>query len=307
MIRVGPVPPSNDELCNAVDVSVANRSIVRQTNLSVVERIRWADDARPQQILKTNVPDLAHESHVHRIASSFQINAAKFQSDGVSNGYPWILIEDLGGNGESNEPSTHDIAEALAMLAEFHAATSLNNVDLSSIPDQSANWILDNQEEVIELTSEAFGQATSHDIQSGIERLPSALSQIADSLSELPLCIVHGDFDPGNLIQARGKWRTLDWGLAHRNVPLVDVAHMVMRFDQDVRRNLISTYADSASEHGLDLRKFGDPVELTQAADLAHKAYFVWWHSHCIVNLQSDPKPLLPVIAGRIRDIVRYE
>ena len=301
----GPVSPNSEELSRLIGAEVTHRETLRRTNLSVVERLRVPEFRDPYLILKTSVPELAHEAGVHRIASNFEINAAAIVVNGVTDGWPWLVIEDFGSRAPGVEPTPDEVGDALERLAEFHAKSMATVKSRSIAPDRTPGFLASHQSQLIELVENAF---RSKDLTPPpLQRLRPALTLISNSLANMPPCIVHGDFDPGNLVFTRDRWRAYDWGLSHWNIPLVDVAHMTMRFAEETRDQLIERYFRSARRHNLTLDQTLDPVELVKTTDLAHKAFFVWWHSYCVANLDSDASMLLPVIAQRIEDISSYE
>jgi len=80
---------------------------------------------------------------------------------------------------------------------------------------------------------------------------------LAVQAERLPRTLVHGDFDTGNVVMiSEDRIAALDWGLAHCNVPLIDVAHMVGRFDAATSRSMAVRYFEALNLPVFPLGKF---------------------------------------------------
>lgn len=298
-------PPSNEQLERWVGKAISRRELIRETGISVVERIYFSSGTPETVVLKTTLYELQAEWPVHRFVSNLPINAASFIQASLSTISPWLLTHDIGqtSNLETAEPSTDDIGLALEMLAEAHAL-SRNWTELERlIPDRSISSIKHDIIPTAKKALKTIGQSINADVEA---KFHAGLNRANSELANTPLTLVHGDFDPGNLVYTQGRWRALDWGLAHRNVPLVDIAHMVMRFDEPTRSKLVDRYFKAASNAGLDFHVSDSPQELIEAANIAHMAFFVRWHSRPLLDYRVGFEGLVDTIKARMDQIASY-
>ncbi len=302
MSTAGPDLPTTAELEAGIGRQVLKRVPIRDNGLSVTERIFFSGGEPGSAVLKTTVADLRAEADAHRKVSGLVINAARLFANSGDSDPPWLLIEDLGEASPNDEPTVEQIGDTLETLAQMHAISA----EWSGFEDRSLQALLEPEIRLNDLAFRAIqsgGPATS---ETAVDALATGMALAARTLQDVPLRMVHGDLDPGNLFFTRGHWRAFDWGLAHLNVPLVDVAHMVMRFDEQIRSRLTRRYLGAISKAGLDLKVSGSISSLIEAANVAHMAFFIWWHSHCVVNLGIPPETYRTAIGDRLRQISEY-
>lgn len=283
------VLPADEAVAAATGFEVERRETVRKTGLSVVERLHVTGGPQATVVLKTTVPQVRHESAVHGFASGLEISAARLMASDSNAPFPWLVQEDLGAGEVSGEPQLEDIAAALEMLAEFHVK-SMTAVALSDVPDRSLPWLVKNIDQVQPMVLQAVGDEPDPILKEFADERSSVhfaagLRRLAEIMSRLPVTVVHGDFDPGNLVFSRGRWRAIDWGLSHRNVPFVDVSHMLGHVPSKEQIPLVQRYLDAAARLGADLQADYEAWELYQHGNAAHDAFFTWWHSLCITRL----------------------
>ena len=302
MSTVGFKPPSTTEIEAAVNRRVRKRVPIRDTGLSVTERVFFSGGEPGSAVLKTTVADLRAEIDAYQRVSGLDINAAGLISSSSDGDPPWLLIEDLGEASANKEPSVGQIGDTLESLAHMHAVSS----KWGGFDDRSLPALLEPEVRLSDLVLQATQLDESAGNNTVVDALATVTEQAARALKGVPLCMVHGDFDPGNLFFTGGRWRSIDWGLAHRNVPLVDVAHMVMRFDEPTRTQLITRYLEEATRAGLEIEVRDSAWNLIDAANVAHMAFFIWWHSHCVVNLGIPPETYQAAISDRLRQIPEY-
>jgi hypothetical protein len=75
---------------------------------------------------------------------------------------------------------------------------------------------------------------------------------------------------------------------------------MVMRLPEHEHTQLTDRYLQAAINPGLLCEQIGDPAIAIHDADIAHRAFFTWWHSYCIVHLGSPVNALAPAIFSRL-------
>lgn len=281
--------PTDDELEASSGLKVIGRELIRETALSFVQRLQVDDQQRPTVVLKVTVPELRHESAVHEFASGMEICGAKLIASNSEAPFPWLIQEDVGAETPAREFGLQDVAELLESLAEFHAMSVTGEISGRSpvaVSDRSLSWLVANYEDVEAVVEPAISLADPYQrLQQPNYHFAFGLDRLAKIVDRIPVTLVHGDFDPGNLVYSRGRWRAIDWGLSHWNIPFVDVSHMLQRFPTKEHLPLIQRYLDAAASYGLELKGDYQVWELDQHGNYAHDAFFTWWHSLCVTKL----------------------
>jgi hypothetical protein len=303
MIGENPVAPTTQQLVELSGIEITGRIVVRTTNLAVVERVELAGTEPSTAILKTTRPEMQHEGAVYELASSLDMCGAPLLAAGINSGFPWILVKDLGPQLDDRQPGIADIGNALESLARFHAEFSGSPVNIPNLIDRSPAALLAPDTGLVDLVKEVHGRTGRTLAPTRINALIETLQIAAAAMKTHPFTIVHGDFDPGNLAYGSHRWHVLDWGLSHQNTPLVDVAHMVMRFPGHERSQLTNRYLQAAHDAGLLFEGIGDTASAVQLADIAHRAFFIWWHSYCIVHLGSPVDSLASAVFARLASL----
>ncbi len=294
-------PPALEEVSERLGMTFTSREVVSDSGISVVERLR---SDRSSLILKTSVPELRHEAAVHHLADSLEIGGARLLASNSDAQFPWLVQEDLGEHNSSRLLARDEVGSALEALAEFHVKAANESDAQADVPDRSPQWLVANLDQVANLVEGALKQTEAIDVQrSDIKQFRGGLSALSDATSRMPTTVIHGDFDPGNLAYSRGRWRAIDWGLSHRNSPFADVAHMVMRFPKLEQLPLVERYLEAANQFGADFREERDSWDLLQLGNAAHEAFFVWWHSYCIVRLGVRPETYAASLIQRFKRI----
>jgi len=307
------MPPSSAELSRVTGASVTERHILRISDLSVVERVTLTErpDTLPWTvILKTTLPVLRREPLVHRLVSSFPICAAQMIASSDTNASeadPWMLIEEVEDRIGDRAFTTQQVTQALVEMARLHRYYVLESAALNddAILRCDRVWLeslAESLPESFQILDQRYGFNISQEVQ---RRFRDRLADLSGKLDGYALTLVHGDFDQGNLVLLDGgRVAALDWGLAHVNIPLVDLAHMVGSFDVATKRSLSSTYLDV-----LDLpdqfpaRSEETVLQFVELGDLVHKTFFIWWHSTIVVNGWVKPERYLGTIRERVLSI----
>lgn len=306
-------PPSSAEISRVTGVSLTGRDVLRISDLSVVERVTLTErpDSPPRTaILKTTLSALRHEPLVHRLASPFPICAAQViaSSDvNASETNPWLLIEEVGDGIGDREFTTQQVMQALVEIAKLHRYYILESsaLDDDAIPRCDRAWLeslAESMPEYLRLLNQQHGLNISQDVQ---RRFQEHLENLSARLADYTLTLVHGDFDRGNLVLlSGGRVAALDWGLAHVNLPLVDLAHMVGSFDTAAKLLASSAYLDA-----LDLpeqypaHSEETVLQFVELGNLVHKIFFIWWHSTIVANGWVKSDKYLDTIRERILSI----
>lgn len=112
-----------------------------------------------------------------------------------------------------------DVETARALgtaLATLHAAT-VDRDKLSAFTDLSA---------LVQLRIDPFHRTAAAALPEAAPRL----NELAQELLHRPLCLVHGDFTPKNVLADGARLQVLDWEVAHVGNPVFDVALLLAHF-----------------------------------------------------------------------------
>lgn len=280
MRHVGPKPPTDADVAEATGYEVESRAHLRSSPLSTVERavLRKADSSRLRVIIKATRSALAHETRVYSLIQGFPICAADLLGSGETrHGDPWMLLSEVSGFGV-DEGDGCSAGLALEGLAEVHSRYLGQPGELAGVPRWDPSWLASEAEGTCDALSRLGvdgGLPVAGDLLAAYR---DAIESAAEAVRPIGVTLVHGDFDPGNLVRLSGdRVAALDWGLAHCSTPLVDLAHLVERFAEPARSRLSARY----------LELLGADVALSEDAavamgGLAHRAFFVWWHMRVI-------------------------
>ncbi len=281
-------PPHSDTLNQIMRAPLIERQLVRQGPLSIVERVVFGCPTLRPMILKTIRPALASELRAHRLASPFPICAAPLVASSetdASAGAPWLLMEEVHDRHNDTSWSLEQLTHALVELAQLHRYYIQNPVPLEQAELLCCDgpWyerVGTTLSETFQQLDRDYGLSLPSDVR---DRVSQQIVALAVQVEQLPRTLVHGDFDPGNVVMfSEDRIAALDWGLAHCNVPLVDVAHMVGRFDAATSRSMAVRYFEALDLPVFPLRSKEDVLKFVALGDYLHQVFFLWWHSRVV-------------------------
>jgi hypothetical protein len=248
------------------DILVKDRETIDMNSFSSVEKIILSNDS--VYILKSVSEIMKSEISVHKYVNNYRINAPYFFYGKLSDSSDprnkskcnYIIMEYI-----SDYLHLYNILEdelyfeAVRLLGELHLGSMqrMKKLKESKIPEYSVQWYIDNISKIIfEISRFAIKHASPDsvllpkkliaDLHQKIPKIMEYLNEIAD----IPLSLVHGDFDSGNIIFFKkgthgGFVKAIDWGHGHIGSPLIDIAHLVNSLgyvNYDTKIKLISEY-----------------------------------------------------------------
>lgn len=110
-------------------------------------------------------------------------------------------------------PDARDVETARGLgtaLATLHSMTA-GSTGMGVFSDLTA---------LVELRIDPF----HHTVAAALPDAAPRLRELADELLEQPVCLVHGDFTPKNVLADGPRLQVLDWEVAHLGNPVFDVA-----------------------------------------------------------------------------------
>ena len=295
---MGPTPPTNEEVADSGSYVLESRAAHRSSPVSTVERatVTQSDGERRQVFVKTVRPIVAHEELAYTLLEDFPIRAGtRLDTGQTRDGNSWLILADVG-NEDVADDDESAIRIALGRIAQLHS--HYFRAELPGIPRWDLPWLAAQSHE----TCDALHR---YSVASGLALTPELLDAYQESIREavgalgsIGTSLVHGDFDPANLLRTGDGIAAIDWGLSRRGSPLIDLAHMVERFQEPFRSRLAGHYLESLT---VDI----DLSEQTAVAlgGLAHRAFFVWWHSTVIENDWDAVCEYGHVLAQRVRHV----
>lgn len=106
-----------------------------------------------------------------------------------------------------------------------------------------------------------------------------SVENVLEPIKSIEMTLVHGDFDTGNLIlnKKNNDVCAIDYGLAHIDVPIIDIAHLLSATDMDIgiRRDIFGKYFSLTNElypEGVSMQ------DVRQAGRIMHMLFFLDWY-----------------------------
>jgi hypothetical protein len=289
-------PPADQQIESVTGLAIIDRTTIQLGHLSWVERLRvHQSDTGNTLVLKTVCRALAHERHVHAAVQDYSICAPKLLAadDASADHDAWILLSDVE-KVTFDELRADEATQALVALAAVHQAC-LGRPDVTDIPRRDLSWLAEHSHETAEHLTFLI-QRQGLDL--GMASIPvycEQLKMLAERHGAQELTVVHGDFDPGNVVcLSSGQFASLDWGLGHLNTPLVDFAHMAERFTRVEQDQIGAAFANAV---GLPQRI--DDLML-ETGLIAHRAFFIWWHAMIVAEGWAPIDDFQHAIAQRV-------
>ncbi|HJP30391.1 MAG TPA: aminoglycoside phosphotransferase family protein [Candidatus Latescibacteria bacterium] len=295
-------PPSNARIEAATGSAVSARSTIDQRDLSHLERLcLHRSDADTTAVLKTTCPALAHERRAYTLVQDHPICAAELIAAGDCSQLhdTWLLLSDVPGL-PFEDVTAVEAAQALADLGHMHRAFLGRSDLLTHLPRRDLPWLAEHADETVadllQLVSSGDLELDEASIQAYRQRLLTSAARRRDD----PLTLMHGDFDPGNLVRlASGRFAALDWGLSHLNTPLVDLAHMAERFSPAQQHDLAERFLCITGLSGYS------PEEALTTGLVWHRAFFVRWHTRAAAKGWIAIETVKHSIEDRVEYIAR--
>ena len=266
--------PSNEELIpifkkitGSDTIVILSRNIIDKSIYSCLEKIELNNSTF--FVLKSVSEMTKNEVMVHQYVNNLRINAPYFYYGKIKkttdeNGTSFIIMEYLEYYYHLYNILEEELYfEAVRSLGEMHLFTMQKITVLReklNIPVYDYKWYINNVERIIFELSR-FSIRNPHpeylpkELMSKLQRLSPKIKHYLESLSDIPLTLVHGDFDSGNIIYFEkgihaGNVKAIDWGHGHIGIPLIDIAHLVNSlgyFDYDMKITLIAEYLKTCS------------------------------------------------------------
>jgi len=265
MVRLPTNAELKDHLKNQGQITLLNaksRKTIDKNPFAVLESISFAEQPEKFYILKSVLPMLKHEIHIHRYANQFQLNGARLvygftSTSGLNTDLNFILMEKIENLTPmylvSNEEAKDHYLTIAERLAEFHLTSkkqikSLKNLGVTV---HGIKWY-QNIIAVITKKVKKLSLKMNHEYLLPLhlaEEFDASIHTINKMLipfKKSNLILVHGDFDIGNLfLKENNNICAIDWGMGHIDNPMIDIAHLVNSlgdFDIGAKRDIFSAY-----------------------------------------------------------------
>jgi thiamine kinase-like enzyme len=315
MIRI----PTNEELehdlkdlTNNFDYKIKFRKLLDSNPFSILETIKF-QHIEKEYVLKCLHPMMKNEIFVHRYANTKSINAAKLLNTSFDSikPYHYILMEKI-----KFEPiymfvgteSAKYFKTIAKKLADFHLE-SLNKVDefknygLREYGISKYEKIIDNLGNRITKLSNTINHEylLTTDLVDNFCNYIKDIRVLMDPVKNTKLTLVHGDFDTGNIIVNidDSDVFAIDWGLAHIDVPVIDIAHMLSATEMSIstRRDIFEVYFNITNS----LYPSMSMQDVRNAGKMMHIVYFLDWYLYSIEKDLVEAKYFFEQIHNRVQ------
>jgi thiamine kinase-like enzyme len=258
------------------DVQIAKREVLRESDLSFVERL-WIADSLPQSVIhKLVLPPWDIEQDLHQrvlipsISSSAQLYMSAHHERVTA-----LFLEDLGSDTLAKTASTELASEIGEQLARMHRSYSYRVDELMQtgvlrtvLPLDYATLCDELVEQLLEWKSISGAQG---------EQLKKLSDILALKLAREPASLVHGDLFAENIILHSGRLFIIDWSwFTILGVPLVDLAMLTMEHQKNggfsaFRQQVIESYSFESA------REIADILELLPYVETLSRLLFLHW------------------------------
>lgn len=284
--------PSNEEIELDLSEINLNYKIESRTSLdsnpfSNLEIIKFKS-VKKEYVLKSIHPILKTEVIIHTLVKDDSLNAAPVLHSKIDhkkqNYYilmdkiqfePLYLIPPL-----ESVKLYHSLAEK---LANFHLKNNntkfLKKLKINEYGYANYNAIissLGNRVEKLAKTVADENLLGTTLVESLNSKLPS-ISTILEPVQSTKLTLVHGDFDTGNLIVKNDQIFAIDFGLAHIDMPVLDISHLLSATQMSIkiRRDIFETYFSIAGKLFPSSLSIQD---VRNAGNVMHMLFFLNWY-----------------------------
>jgi hypothetical protein len=172
-----------------------------------------------------------------------------------------ILLDHIDGP-ELRGADIDTLSGAVAVLVELQASWINRIPELVSlhVPDWRPDTFVELAHDVVERTAAELAPTVAEAMDRFVDHLPSRFDALAEC--GIPDTLVHGDYHPGNILLANGRYIILDWGDCGIGHPLLDLPAFLGQVPPQHRSHVRELWADAwaARVPGCDPRRAMDLI-----------------------------------------------
>ncbi len=304
------------------DTQFKSRTLLHHWSLSRVERLSFRSEELPSVIFKAVLPPLHTELDVYQ--DIFQDNrrwsptlyGAMREGEEV-----WMFMEDVGSRTFKSEVTNENLQRVTATLAGMHVAFgrevangSLHHRSHLAVRDYPAYIAGAKQALVLTraLVNKNLYPSVSVRHLAQLEAVVNNYDRVAIALVGAPQTLVHGDFNPQNIIfdSTPGSDRVfvLDWANAYIGAGLVDLVDLATfastNFGPGSMPRLLQNYR-AAYRAASGEPMASEPLEeLFVCGQIEKKIGLIRWYDQCALKwIPTGVAAYNPMVAGLIEEV----
>ncbi|NWJ95422.1 MAG: phosphotransferase [Chloroflexi bacterium] len=304
------------------DIQFKSRVLLHHWSLSRVERLSFRSDELPSLIFKAVLPPLHNELDIY--LDLFQDNrrwTPTLYGSARLNEEVWLFLEDLGTRTFKSEVTYENLQRVTNTLAGMHVAfgREVANGQLQSrshlaVRDYPAYIAGARQALVLTraLVSRNLFPSVTNNHLAKLEAVVSVYDRVAIGLLGAPQTLVHGDFNPQNIIfdPIPGGERVfiIDWANAYIGAGLIDLVDLATfastHFGPDTMPRLLQTYRAAYRVAS------GEPIatapldELFVCGQIEKKIGLIRWYAQCSLKwIPTGVQAYDHMVSGLIEEV----
>lgn len=311
------------------DTSIRSRELLHHWTLSRVERLVFRSEQLPSIIFKVALEPLQGEMDLY--TKVFEQNprwTPTLYGHTTIDDQAWMFFEDLGSRTLKSEPTIENLQSVTTMLASFHASFNRSATDGSLYQSvhlpvfDHKNYLLMAQE-TLKLTTALSQRGVYPSIDSRklsrLEMVVNGYDRVAIGLVGAPQSLVHGDFNPDNVLfktdqrsfipgDTNDRIYVIDWANSFIGACLVDLVDLVnfgiTRFGLEIMPKMLSDYRQAWQIiKGEQLAS--EPLEeLFVCCQIHKKMSLVNWFNRCSIRwIPTGVQAYNSIISGLIDEL----
>jgi thiamine kinase-like enzyme len=315
------IQPAGDGL-STFQAQLRTRTLLHHWPLSRVERLTFRSEELPSIIFKAILPPLHSELNVYQ--DLFQDNrrwSPLFYGSVRVGEEIWLFLEDTGQRTLHADPTPENLQRATATLAGLHVAfgREVANGSLqhrSHLPVRDYPSYISGAKQTLVLTralvnKKLYPSVTTRHLAK-LEAVVNMYDRVAIALVGAPQTLVHGDFNPQNIIfdPVPGGDRVfiIDWANSHIGAGLIDLVDLAnfatTNFGPGMMPKLLQNYR-AAYRAASGEPMASEPLEeLFVCGQIEKKIGLIRWYDQCALKwIPTGVQAYNQMVSGLIEEV----
>lgn len=266
------------------------RTVLSISSFSVVERVLLRSPiAQREYIVKSSALPMRREGAALYWVGEHVVSAARLLASERHARGEWIAMSYAPHEwvDPSDEATLTQMAERAALFHSLTLGYPFRELPLYDAPFWEAHL------PTLLRRLQRLGTLPPAEIEPDLHRmLNRTLRELIAALAAVPrdhFALVHGSLHVGHVVRTERGAQALDWGRAHINLPILDLAHMLAsaRLSNTAKQRVVARYLKL-----LDIPLTMPAADLLRVGRQLHHLYALEWQSRTLL-VGAVPEPLL--------------